>query len=84
MFSAHLATAKGQNPLLLEFQLFKVGEQKKLKTINAFTCYKFMLLESYICMSLEIKKGGKKRIHKPYAVVTSMQCKLITSLDAIP
>lgn len=85
MPSAQLAAAKGQNSSLFEFQLFKLREQEQLNCINKFTCYKFVQLEtSHICMSLEIKNKIKKRIHKPYAVVTSLQCKLITSLDAIP
>lgn len=61
MPSAQLAAAKGQNPSLSEFQLFKLREQKQLNCINRFTCYKFMQLEtSHICMSLEIKKKRKK------------------------
>lgn len=47
MPSAQLAAAKGQNPLLFEFQLFKLREHKQLSCINKFTCYKFMQLETY-------------------------------------
>lgn len=54
MPSAQLAAAKGQNQLMLEFQLFKLREHKQLNCINKFTCYKFMQLEtSHIYMSLE-------------------------------
>lgn len=83
MPSALPAAAKAQNPLWREFQLFKLREHKQLKCIDKLACYKLMPLETYfphLCLST-LKK--KKRTFKPYAVVTSMQCKLITSLDAI-
>lgn len=82
MPSALLAAAKGQNPLQCEFQLFKLREYKQLNCIDKLACYNSCLwkLTSHICLSTFKKK---KTICKPYAVVTSMKCKLITSLDAI-